>query len=284
MKLVQFEQETFRGFGFVQDDESICTSNRLKHIISFNQVIQLIKEHPNLEASCDIQYKMSQVTLLPPVIPTKNIMCIGKNYAKHIKEFDGTDEDIERIKEYPIFFTKALSSLNGHEAHIQSHIEWTKQLDYEAELAVVIGKTCRNVTPEEAKNYIFGYTLLNDVTARDIQKRHQQWFTGKSLDTCCPIGPYIVDAESFGDPSGHRIQLRVNGELRQDGNTSDMIHSIYEQIAILSQGMTLQCGDVIATGTPDGVGMGMNPPQFLKKGDTVEIYMPAIGKLTNHIV
>ncbi len=284
MRLIQFEKDKFRGFGFVQDDSTILTGERLRKIYSFNQIVQLIKEHPNLEASCDQRFDMSAVTVLPPVIPTKNIMCIGKNYAKHIREFDGSDDDIQRVKEDPIFFTKALSALNAHKGHIKCHNEWTKQLDYEAELAVVIGRTCTHVTAEEAKEYIFGYTLLNDVTARDIQKRHQQWFRGKSLDTCCPIGPYIVDAESFGDPQGHSIQLRVNGELRQDGNTADMIHTVYEQIATLSQGMTLHCGDVIATGTPDGVGMGMKPPRFLRKGDVVEISMPAIGILTNSIV
>lgn len=284
MRLIQFEHETFRGFGFVQSEDTIKTCEVLRGMNSFRQLTQGLKEHPDLEASCDLVFDLESVTILPPVIPTKNIMCIGKNYAKHIREFDGSDEDIQRVKEHPIFFTKALSALTGHKGKVKSHDEWTHQLDYEAELAVVIGKPCTNVTAEEAKDYIFGYTLLNDVTARDIQKRHQQWFHGKSLDTCCPIGPYIVDAKTFGDPQNQSIQLRVNGALRQDGHTADMIHKVYEQIAVLSQGMTLECGDVIATGTPDGVGMGMKPPQFLKKGDTVEIYMPSIGKLTNHIV
>lgn len=221
------------------------------------------------------------VTLLAPVLPTKNILCIGKNYYDHILEFDGSDQDVENIRERPIFFSKALSSITGPNSFIQSHKEVTNSVDYEAELAVVIGKKGINITKENALAHVYGYTVLNDITARDLQKDHQQWLRGKSLDTHCPIGPWIVTASELDDPQNLGIKSMVNGELRQDSNTKLMIHDVAALIEALSKGMTLEAGDVIATGTPRGVGMGFDPPKFLQTGDKIEIVIEQIGSLKN---
>ena len=226
---------------------------------------------------------INDITPLAPVLPTKNILCIGKNYYDHIVEFDGSSEDIARIKENPIFFSKALSSIIGPDETISLHENATSEVDYEGELAVIIGKQCLNVSSEDALDYVYGYTCLNDVTARDLQRTHQQWMKGKSLDTHCPIGPWIVTKDEIKDPQNLTIQSIVNGELRQDANTSLMIHTIPSQIQVLSKGMTLNPGDIIATGTPKGVGMGFKPPKFLKVGDKVEVKIEGIGSLINSV-
>ena len=180
----------------------------------------------------------------------------------------------------PIFFTKATTSVIGPEEEIDSHPAATKEVDYEGELGVIIGKRCTNVAAEDAMKYVYGYTIINDVTARDLQKKHVQWFKGKSLDTFCPMGPTVM----VGDwPVPFTIYTKVNGHLRQEGSTNDLIFSIPRLIEVLSDGMTLLPGDVIATGTPQGVGMGQNPPQFLKKGDVVEITIDPIGTLKNTV-
>lgn len=223
----------------------------------------------------------TEVSLLAPVLPSKNILCIGKNYYDHILEFDGSDQDIQNIQENPIFFSKAISSITGPNASILLHEDVTQAVDYEAELAVVIGKKGIHIKKEDALSHVYGYTILNDITARDLQKEHQQWLRGKSLDTHCPIGPFLVTADEIADPQNLGIRSIVNGEVRQDSNTKLMIHSIASIIEVLSKGMTLEVGDVIATGTPKGVGMGFTPPRYLKHGDQVEIVIDQIGSLFN---
>jgi 2-keto-4-pentenoate hydratase/2-oxohepta-3-ene-1,7-dioic acid hydratase in catechol pathway len=223
----------------------------------------------------------TEVKLLAPAIPTKNILCIGKNYYEHILEFDGSDQDVEKIKERPIFFSKAISSVTGPDAPILLHEEVTNSVDYEAELAVVIGKRGIDIKKEDALSHVYGYTILNDLTARDLQQEHQQWLRGKSLDTHCPIGPWIVTADEIQDPQNLEIKSIVSGEVRQNSNTKNMIHSVAALIVELSKGMTLEAGDVIATGTPKGVGMGFHPPKFLQQGDKVEIVIENIGSLVN---
>jgi 2-keto-4-pentenoate hydratase/2-oxohepta-3-ene-1,7-dioic acid hydratase in catechol pathway len=163
------------------------------------------------------------------------------------------------------------------------HKDVTKEVDYEVELGVIIGKTCKNVTEAEVKDYIFGYTIINDITARDLQRKHVQWLRGKSLDTFCPMGPILVTKDEIEDHSNLKISLKINDEIRQSSNTSKMIFSIEKIISELSNGITLLPGDVIATGTPEGVGMGFVPPKYLKEGDVVTCAVESIGELTNYV-
>ncbi|HZW12959.1 MAG TPA: fumarylacetoacetate hydrolase family protein [Noviherbaspirillum sp.] len=224
--------------------------------------------------------------LLAPIpTPRRNIFCIGKNYHDHVKELSQTglaSAPAAPLPSAPIVFTKAPSSVVGDGAAVQSFPEVTSQLDYEAELAVVIGKPGRAIRKEDAFNHVWGYTIVNDISARDVQQRHGQWFLGKSMDTFCPMGPWIVSAAGV-DAGKLGVRCWINGELRQDGNTRDLIFDIPTIIATLSSGMTLQPGDVIATGTPAGVGFGFNPPKFLKPGDVMRISIDGIGTLTNRV-
>ncbi|WP_417897356.1 fumarylacetoacetate hydrolase family protein [Bacillus haimaensis] len=225
-------------------------------------------------------YKMEEITLLAPIPrPAKNVLCVGKNYKDHVLEM-GSEGD---IPEHIMIFTKAPTSVIGDGAEILLHESLTSQLDYEGELAVVIGKKGIGIKEEEAYDYVFGYTIINDITARDMQARHKQFFLGKSLDASCPMGPVVVHKSAIEDPHELEIITRVNGEIRQHARTDLMIFSIPEMIATLSKGMTLEPGDIIATGTPAGVGKGYNPPKFLKRGDVVEVYVEGIGKLTNKV-
>ncbi|USK86936.1 fumarylacetoacetate hydrolase family protein [Peribacillus asahii] len=224
--------------------------------------------------------ELDAVELLAPIPrPRKNIFCVGKNYREHVIEMGSKDD----IPEHVMVFTKVPTTVIASGAPILSHQEVTEQLDYEGELAVIIGKEGKAITKEEALDYIFGYTILNDVTARDLQSRHKQFFIGKSLDTTCPLGPCIVHKSVITDPSALQIETKVNGEVRQSSEKEKMIFSISEIISVLSQGMTLEPGDIIATGTPSGVGKGFNPPRFLRAGDEIEITIDQIGVLKNTV-
>jgi 2-keto-4-pentenoate hydratase/2-oxohepta-3-ene-1,7-dioic acid hydratase in catechol pathway len=230
-------------------------------------------------------HALSGITLLAPIPrPLKNVFCVGKNYRDHVAEISragGTGPD--GIPEFPVFFSKPPTSVIGPDAEFRLDEGVSRRLDYEVELGVVIGLGGRDIPAERAFDHIFGYTIVNDITARDLQKRHVQWLKGKGLDGSCPIGPWIVHKSALPDPQNLEISLSVNGEIRQNSNTSQMIFAIPEIIAQLSRGMTLEPGDIIATGTPEGVGMGMQPPQFLKAGDLVECHIPAIGRLATPI-
>lgn len=241
------------------------------------KTVQWVKDN-KLES--DFFLPLSTVELLAPIPrPAKNIFCVGKNYAEHAIEL-GSKED---IPEHVMVFTKAPTTVTAHEQNILAQRELTEQLDYEGELAVVIGKEGKAITKEEALDYVFGYTIINDVTARDLQEKHKQFFIGKSLDTACPMGPWIVHKSAIANPNALDIKTTVNGELRQDSNTEKFIFPIEEVIAVLSQGMTLEPGDIIATGTPAGVGKGFKPPRFLKSGDLIEISIKGIGTLRNKV-
>jgi 2-keto-4-pentenoate hydratase/2-oxohepta-3-ene-1,7-dioic acid hydratase in catechol pathway len=225
-------------------------------------------------------YSHDEIKWLSPLPKVKrNIMCVGKNYRDHAIEM-GSEQDIPKDI---MIFTKATNTVIGHGETVLHHGEVTEELDYEGELAVVIGKRGKGVSPEDALDYVFGYTILNDITARDLQKKHGQFFIGKSLDTTCPIGPYLVTKDDIADPQNLEIKTRVNDETRQSSNTSEMIFNIPTIISTLSKGMTLEPGDIIATGTPAGVGKGFKPPLFLKKGDRVEIEIESLGILTNQL-
>jgi 2-keto-4-pentenoate hydratase/2-oxohepta-3-ene-1,7-dioic acid hydratase in catechol pathway len=221
---------------------------------------------------------LPRARLLAPIPrPRKNIMCMGRNYAEHARETGSAPPEV------PVFFTKPPTAVVGPGAPVIHHAV-TQQLDYEVELVAVIGRRGRNVSPEKALDYVFGYTVMNDVTARDLQDRHGQWFKGKSLDTFAPLGPWIVHRSALPDPQRLHLQMRVNGEVRQDSTTANMIFTVAQLIASLSAGMTLEPGDLLATGTPAGVAKGMKPPKWLQPGDVMEAEVEGIGVLRNHVV
>lgn len=222
--------------------------------------------------------------LAPIKWPKRNVVCLGKNYLEHIKEIKGvTGGPKDSAPEHPIYFTKAAYPCNHHKGIILRHPTLTDQIDYEVELAVIIGKRGTDIPVEEALDYVFGYSIGNDISCRDVQKRSVNWFRGKSLISHCPIGPYIVLKDEIPDPQNLDIKSYVNGELRQNGNTSNMIWGVAEIIADLSQGYELFPGDIILTGTPKGVGMGFEPPKFLKAGDEIRCYVEGIGELVNYV-
>ncbi|MBI1997528.1 MAG: fumarylacetoacetate hydrolase family protein [Deltaproteobacteria bacterium] len=223
--------------------------------------------------------KLSQVKLLSPIpAPKKNCVMLGINYREHVDEGARARELEIKYPDYPVFFTKPATSVIGHLGKVIKH-RATDKLDWEVELAVVMGKKGKDIPKEKAYDYVFGYTICLDMTARELQRQHGQWFKGKSLDTFCPIGPWIVDKSALPDPQQLRLICRVNGEVMQDGNTRDMIFDIPTTIESLSKGMTLEPGDIISTGTPSGVGFARTPPVFLKPGDKVEGDIEGIGIL-----
>jgi 2-keto-4-pentenoate hydratase/2-oxohepta-3-ene-1,7-dioic acid hydratase in catechol pathway len=223
------------------------------------------------------------VKLLSPLRPSKNVFCVGRNYLAHAEEGARANNVELKLPDVPTFFTKAPTAIADPEQTLELSASVTKQWDWEAELAVVIGTRCKDVTEAGALDVIFGYTCLNDVTARDLQRSHVQWFKGKSLDDSCPIGPVLVDAKDVGDAQHLNIALRVSGRTMQSSNTSKMIFDIRKIIASLTKGMTLEPGDIIATGTPEGVGFAMDPPTFLKDGDVMEVEVEKIGILRNPV-
>jgi 2-keto-4-pentenoate hydratase/2-oxohepta-3-ene-1,7-dioic acid hydratase in catechol pathway len=227
-----------------------------------------------------------EVDLLAPIPrPTRNIFCVGKNYRRHAEEFARSGFDTSSsaaVPEHPMVFTKVPESVIGDHDTILYPEGTSNAVDYEAELAVVIGKPGRGISRAQAMGHVFGYTIVNDVTARDWQQRHGQWFLGKSFDTFCPMGPVLVTADEL-DPSALDIRCWVNDELRQQANTRDLIFDIPTLIATISAGITLQPGDIIATGTPEGVGAGFDPPRFLRRGNEVVIEIQGIGRLVNDV-
>ena len=227
---------------------------------------------------------LSDVKLLSPIPrPEQDIVCLGLNYSEHAVEAKEFNSTFEAEKAAAVYFSKRATYSQGTDAPIPAHTNLTNQLDYEVELAVIIGKDAYQVSEEDAENYIFGYSVFNDVSAREVQTGHKQWYFGKSLDGFSPMGPCIVTRDEFAYPPALAIKSFVNGELRQDSTTDHLIHDISEIISELSSGMLLKAGTIIATGTPAGVGMGMNPPTFLKPGDEVVCYIEGIGELKNTI-
>jgi 2-keto-4-pentenoate hydratase/2-oxohepta-3-ene-1,7-dioic acid hydratase in catechol pathway len=216
--------------------------------------------------------------------PAKNIVCLGANYAAHMEESARARKREVKLPPVPVFFTKAPGSVNGPFDPIPWDPDLTSELDWEAELAFVLGAGGKDIPRSRALEHVFGYTILNDVTARDLQQKHYQWFKGKSLDGYCPMGPHLVTADEFGDPQKKQLSLKVNGVVKQSASTADMIFSIPAIIESLSHGMTLEAGDIISTGTPEGVGLGRIPPEYLKEGDWVETEIEGIGVLRNQVL
>ncbi|WP_107840369.1 fumarylacetoacetate hydrolase family protein [Metasolibacillus meyeri] len=238
---------------------------------------KLVDAAQKSENAQQFKHTFNEIEWLAPIPRTpKNILCVGKNYDDHAKEMgaDAAPEDI-------IVFTKAPTAIAADETTLPVHAEKTTMLDYEGELAVVIGKRGKDIPKGMAYDYVFGYTIANDITARDLQEKHKQFFLGKSLDSACPMGPYLVSKDEIPDPQVLSIVTKVNGEVRQNGSTKDMMFEVADLIAILSKYVTLEPGDIILTGTPAGVGKGMNPPTYLKAGDEVKISIEGIGTLAN---
>ncbi len=241
------------------------------------QTRKLVSAAQESEDPSQFKHDFTEIEWLAPIPrTTKNIICIGKNYDEHAKEM-GAEQAPEDI----IVFTKAPTSIAADEQTLSLHAEVTSQLDYEGELAVVIAKKGKNIPKNLAYDYVFGYTIANDLTARDLQDKHKQYFLGKSLDGSCPMGPYLVTKDEIPNPQNLTVVTKVNDEVRQNGSTSHMMHTVEDLIVEISTIVTLEPGDVILTGTPAGVGKGMNPPQYLKSGDVVKVSIEGIGTLVN---
>lgn len=234
---------------------------------------------------------VERVRLLAPLPrPVRNLFCVGKNYRDHVGEVAAAGRGSAGVPEAPIFFTKAPQTVIGPASPIPSHAGLVSELDYEAELGVIIGRRGRAIAAADAWDHVWGYTAINDVTARDLQARHRQWFLGKSLDGFCPMGPWAVTADELTavragteGTTGPALECRVNGETRQSVTTDQMIFPIPQLVEALSAGITLEPGDVIATGTPAGVGAGFDPPRFLVPDDIVEVEIEGLGTLVNRV-
>lgn len=296
MKFVTYEIEHKRRLGVINRDGTWIYPLRSLDM-DYKTMQELIEDISESEkqlleyVSGQDPYKIKgavpaeEAILLAPIPhPVQDVICLGINYMAHAEESARyKKEAFGGERPFAVYFSKRVSEATGTGAEIPSHKELVQDLDYEAELAVIIGKDAKNVPVSEVKNYIFGYTVINDVSARTLQTRHKQWYFGKSLDGFLPMGPCIVTAEEFPYPPRLSIQSRVNGELRQDSSTELMIFGIDHVVSELSAGMTLKAGTIIATGTPAGVGMGFDPPRFLKPGDVVECSIEGIGTLVNRV-
>lgn len=287
MKFVSFEREGEIRIGLwsAQGILDLSAAARARHVAFPAGLLELIEAGDScLTALAALQradvrpIAPRDVRLLAPIPrPRKNIFCIGKNYVDHVQEMSG------KLPPHPVVFSKAPTTVIGPEAEIDGHPSVTRQLDYEGELAVVIGKRAKSVKEQDAYECVFGYTIVNDVTARDKQQQHGQWFLGKNFDSFCPMGPVLVHKSALADPHKLRLETRVNGETRQSANTAQMIFRIPRLIAVITEGVTLEPGDIIATGTPSGVGKGFTPPRYLKAGDLVEVEIEGIGVLRNRV-
>jgi 2-keto-4-pentenoate hydratase/2-oxohepta-3-ene-1,7-dioic acid hydratase in catechol pathway len=250
-----------------------------------SESVKNILQHASSDPSDSTLVAINDVRFCAPIPqPRKNVFCVGLNYLDHIREGDKAQDKQFTPQVFPEFFTKAPTTIIAAGEGIPSHAGTTSQLDYEGELGVVIGKRVVNLTEEDWSEAVFGYTVINDISARDIQHSHKQWFKGKSLDGSCPMGPFIVTADEIPNPQKLQIQTRVNGEVRQDMSTAQMIFEVAEVLVALTAGITLEPGDIIATGTPSGVGYAMNPPHFLKTGDQVSVTITGVGQLDNHVI
>ena len=283
MKLVTYLQNGKEAVGVLSVDGSVV---RPLPFADMNALIEAPREQllTAAEAAQDA-LPLSAVTLLAPIPrPRQDIICLGMNYRDHLTEAANYDSAFAKERPVTVYFSKRVSQAVAPEGFIERHADLTNRLDYENELAVIIGKSAKNVKAADAADYIFGYTIVNDVSAREVQTSHKQFYFGKGLDGFTPMGPCITTADEIAFPPALRISSRVNGEPRQDSTTDLLITSIADIIEELSSGMTLLPGTIIATGTPAGVGMGFDPPKFLKPGDVVECTIAGIGTLRNTVL
>jgi 2-keto-4-pentenoate hydratase/2-oxohepta-3-ene-1,7-dioic acid hydratase in catechol pathway len=289
MKLATYLYQDRQHVGLVSDDGLSVQTLSLSDAEHALGVLALVDRQANSVAFPDHQREriaIDHVKLLAPLPkPRRNIFCVGRNYHAHAKELSTTvfKDNNADPNAWPIVFSKVPECVTGpfDDVHLPTGI--SEQIDYEAELLVIIGKQGKNISQAQAMSHVYGYTVVNDVTARDVQMRHQQWDLGKSFDTFCPMGPWVVTADAFDGLQAH-VKCWVNGELRQDGNAAHMIFDIPTLIETCSRGITLYPGDMIATGTPAGVGMGLKPPQYLKHGDKVRIEIAQLGTIENDFI
>lgn len=293
MKFVSILSGGASRLGVMLDGERVLDLAKAEPNAAFTDLISLIEAgDAALEAARRLASsappsaitKLSDVTLQAPIpSPRKNVFCVGRNYIEHVEEGYRARGTEVKLPEYPQFFTKPRTAVVGAGATVPLHANVTAMLDYEVELAVIIGRGGVNIPIESALDHIFGFTIINDVTGRDVQRRHDQWFKGKGLDGTCPMGPWVVERGDIGDPQALDLSLKVNGEVRQSSNTKHMIFPIARIISELSLGLTLEPGDIIATGTPSGVGYAMTPPRPLKAGDVMTLEIEGIGTLENRV-
>ncbi len=298
MKLVtyQLEREQKTRIGVLNQDETWVYP--IKSIgVDYSKMETLIEEIGESELQL-LEYTskkepygihgaapVGEVRLLAPIqYPKQDVICLGSNYMAHAEESARfKQEQFDGKREHAVYFSKRVNKASADGDPIPGHFDIVESLDYEAELAIIIRKEAKNVPPEKVKEYLFGYTIINDVSARNVQRTHKQYYFGKSLDGFLPMGPCITTIDTIPYPPKLSIQSRVNGELRQDSNTGLMIFTIDHIVSELSRGMTLQAGTIISTGTPAGVGMGFAPPRFLKAGDVVECTVEGIGSIKNRV-
>jgi len=279
MKLVMFGERYQERPGVIIDDRLILdleipeleSPHSLEELLEFNllpELDELIAHRGKLPL-----IPLESVRLGPPLAGLGKIIAVGLNYREHIREMsDATPPN-------PLLFAKAATSLAGpYDALMLPPAEWAREIDYEVELGVVIGHLCHRVAVADALAYVAGYTIVNDITARDVQRAESQWFRAKSYDGFCPIGPFLVTADEVIDAHGLSLSTRVNGEIRQQSNTDQMLYSVPELVSFISQSMTLLPGDIIATGTPSGIGAGMTPPTYLQPGDLLELSIDGLGQ------
>ena len=294
MKLLTFETDAGPAVGAIAaDGESVVDLTAAGVAPDMNELIDrgaegLASAREAVAAAGSEVRPLSACRVLAPIIrPRRNIMCVGKNYYEHANEFHNSGFDAAAgktaVPEFPIFFTKATTSVIAAGDPIPASSDPTQSVDYEGELAVIIGLGGRGIPRNRAFDHVFGYANLNDVTARALQRRHNQWFLGKSLDGFCPFGPYIVTADAAGEVGEMHLRTTVNGEVRQQASVGDLIFDIPTLIETLSATMTLEPGDIIATGTPVGVGLGFDPPKFLARGDRVVVEISGLGRLENPV-
>jgi 2-keto-4-pentenoate hydratase/2-oxohepta-3-ene-1,7-dioic acid hydratase in catechol pathway len=288
MRIAAIHNKNAKIFGTIQDDSFRPFLVGGASVRDLRHVIKLVGEGTTTPEFGPPQ-ALDKVKLAAPVGPlAKNVMAVGKNYHDHAQEFarSGIDQSGDKVEvpEFPVVFTKAVTSLADPGQPLRASADPSNSTDYEAELGVVIGRHCKNVKHEDAYGVVFGYTAVNDVTARTIQQRHKQWFLGKSLTGYCPVGPVLVTRDEFGVPDAQEIATYVNGERRQFAQLRDLIFNVPAIIETISAYVPLDPGDLIATGTPAGVGIGFTPPRYLKAGDEVRISITGIGELTNPVV
>ncbi|MFF7717723.1 fumarylacetoacetate hydrolase family protein [Streptomyces sp. NPDC007988] len=291
MKLVTFVggERASASVGCVGDDD--VTVHDLSGVVGRRTLLDVIDEWEHLEPAIAAASGLPVVTaprLLAPITrPRRNLFAVGKNYREHVREFGRSGYDSpdrsEDLPTAPVVFSKATTAVIGPYDDIDAHSEVTSELDYEAELAVIIGRGGKAIPRERAFEHVWGYTIVNDVTARDLQRDHEQWLLGKSLDTFAPMGPWAVTADQVGDPAKLVVSSTVNEEPRQHAAIADLIFDIPELIRVISAGITLLPGDIIATGTPAGVGIGFHPPRFLVPGDVVECAVTGLGAVRNTV-
>jgi len=286
MRLATFQDAQGVHLGAVRGSEIVALDGVAPDMLSLiDRGPDAVAQASRAAAQATGGQPLSSVTLLAPIPrPRQNVVCVGMNYVAHAIESDRARGREPKLPSVPVYFTKAVLSVANPTSDFVLDPAVTSELDYEVELAFVIGRTGKNIKRADALSYVFGYTVANDISARDLQGRHQQFFKGKSLDGACPLGPWIVTADEIPNPAALTVRLRVNGEQRQESSVSDLIFDVPTLIEYLSLGATLEAGTIVCTGTPSGVGLGYNPPNYLKVGDVVEAEIDTIGSLRTRIV